>query len=560
MDPNVVAGDSPNLDRPASNQPAGANAAAALPAAQGPDHDWHPWHSVIGLMGYGSRGTLLRKHVFTLAFKLVLGIAQITAIAVLSAISARTESPTKPGITEWEACDRPLGAWLIVWAVRVALGLAISIYSFILIRPGLLEFTYDPANGIEENAVPNNQTLPPPVGPLNGPGQPQFIHAGRVHPVPRALQSFTTILSFLSLVWFIASHILVYTSLNTCRRSSPHLWWLAFSIMSIAYLLIIEIFLVVFFLFFFAPIMLLLVNLILICLGRQPLFRPNGMNHEIGKLPQQIVDRIPLVLYIPTPPVKDGKEENLETGHTYPPTTSESVPAHSVPPLQPNNPNKEPENPVATKKRHRFFFFRRSKKNIEGDLEAGRSKANQKAPEDEWEANWERGDYPFVKLPENRATCAICLLDFEAPPRRGSHQPSIAPSPSIASGSEQTKGKTAPEGKVPVEPMTLQDAGEGATPLRLLACGHAFHQTCLDPWLKDVSGRCPVCQRKVDIEELERLSKKGSSTAWATNVLTPIEAPGSSMSNTEGRSPTTLQPPEGSTTPTTDTANPQASS
>jgi hypothetical protein len=120
----------------------------------------------------------------------------------------------------------------------------------------LLEFTYDPANGLEENAVPNNQTLPPPVGPLNGPGQPQFIHAGRVHPVPRALQSFTTILSFLSLVWFIASHILVYTSLNTCRRSSPHLWWLAFSIMSIAYLLIIEIFLVVFFLFFFAPIML----------------------------------------------------------------------------------------------------------------------------------------------------------------------------------------------------------------------------------------------------------------------------------------------------------------
>ncbi|CAG8742312.1 4338_t:CDS:2, partial [Acaulospora colombiana] len=208
MDPHVVAGDSPNLDRPASNQPASANTAAALPAAQGPDHGWHPWHSVVGLMGYGSRGTLLRKHAFTLAFKLVLGIAQITAIAVLSAISARTQSPTKPGITEWEACDRPLGAWLIVWAVRVALGLAISIYSFILIRPGLLEFTYDPANGIEENAVPNNQTLPPPVGPLNGPGQPQFIHAGRVHPVPRALQSFTTILSFLSLVWFIASHIL----------------------------------------------------------------------------------------------------------------------------------------------------------------------------------------------------------------------------------------------------------------------------------------------------------------------------------------------------------------
>lgn len=247
-----------------------------------------------------------------------------------------------------------------------------------------------------------------------------------------------------------------------------------------------------------------------------------------------------LTMPSPTPPPKGAKEENLETGHTYPPTTSDSLPVDSVTPPQATEPSKEP---VAPKKQHRFFFFRRSKKNADGDLEAGRPKANQKAPEDEWEANWERGDYPFVKLPENRATCAICLLDFEAPPRRGSHQPSVAPSPSIASGSEQAKGKTAPEGQVPVEPMTLQDAGEGATPLRLLACGHAFHQTCLDPWLKDVSGRCPVCQRKVDIEELERLSKKGSSTAWATNVLTPTEAPGNST-NTGGRSPSTLQPPE----------------
>jgi hypothetical protein len=77
MDPNVVAGDSSNLDRPAANQPAGANTPAAMPAAQRLDDGWHPWHSVIGIMGYGSRGTLLRKHAFTLGFKLVLGLAQV---------------------------------------------------------------------------------------------------------------------------------------------------------------------------------------------------------------------------------------------------------------------------------------------------------------------------------------------------------------------------------------------------------------------------------------------------------------------------------------------------
>ena len=80
---------------------------------------------------------------------------------------------------------------------------------------------------------------------------------------------------------------------------------------------------------------------------------------------------------------------------------------------------------------------------------------------------------------------------------------------------------------IPVENITeeerntlprLEDAGEGPQPLRLLACGHVFHvstatlytilfsdphhqKTCIDPWLTDVSGRCPVCQRRVEIDE-----------------------------------------------------------
>jgi hypothetical protein len=119
----------------------------------------------------------------------------------------------------------------------------------------LIEFTFDPENNINTDAVQNSQT-PPPVGPLNGPGQPQFIHSGRAQAMPRSLQSITTMLSLLSIIWFIASHVLVYTSLNTCRQTSPHLWYLAFGIMSIAYLLIAEVLIVVLFLFFFVPILL----------------------------------------------------------------------------------------------------------------------------------------------------------------------------------------------------------------------------------------------------------------------------------------------------------------
>jgi hypothetical protein len=53
---------------------------APTPPAPGPRRlgdAWHPWHSVAGLMGYGRRGTLRNKHIFTLCFKFVLGIGQV---------------------------------------------------------------------------------------------------------------------------------------------------------------------------------------------------------------------------------------------------------------------------------------------------------------------------------------------------------------------------------------------------------------------------------------------------------------------------------------------------
>ena len=55
---------------------------------------------------------------------------QFVAITALLAFSAHHESPTKPGVSEWDACERPLGVWDSIWLVRVALGAVLSVWGF----------------------------------------------------------------------------------------------------------------------------------------------------------------------------------------------------------------------------------------------------------------------------------------------------------------------------------------------------------------------------------------------------------------------------------------------
>ncbi|KAG8724689.1 hypothetical protein FRC09_015600 [Ceratobasidium sp. 395] len=92
---------------------------------------------------------------------------------------------------------------------------------------------------------------------------------------------------------------------------------------------------------------------------------------------------------------------------------------------------------------------------------------------DDPEAIWQKSKHPFVKLESNQAICAVCKVDFE-PPRRVGAQ--------------------------------VEDGAE-AEALRLLACGHAFHVECLDPWLVEVSARCPTCRRRVEMGDLLPVKK-----------------------------------------------------
>ena len=234
-------------------------------------------------------------------------------------------------------------------------------------------------------------------------------------------------------------------------------------------------------------------NVFLMCIGQHPLQNPHSIKPEIGKLSKAAVDKIPLVLYIPTP-------EEPESSPIPKPS-----PAHTYPPTSPN-----PKPP-----KRRFFFLRKKKPGEPGSKEKGKAQG-ESGSGDSWEDNWEKGEYPFVRLEGNRAACAICLMDFDEPKRVGGQSGKGGEAGEV--GEAEVKGA---ENEVTQhhEELRLEDAGEGPQPLRLLACGHVFHvsqnsihprlsltfallqKTCLDPWLTGVSGRCPVCQRPVEIQD-----------------------------------------------------------
>jgi len=261
------------------------------------------------------------------------------------------------------------------------------------------------------------------------------------------------------------------------------------------YLMVLEVVILGFIVFIVAPILFLFWNIFLICIGRHPLQSTAMIKPEIGKLSKSIVDRIPLVIYIPPPPDTplQGKVATPEPIYGYPPK-----PAPATPVSKP-----------------RFKFMRRfsSVQGKKGDstsntlTSADDKDVERDAQPKTWEAHWEQGEYPFVVLEGNRAACAICLMDFDEPKRIGDASGTAAGSSNteVTSGSVENTMIT----EVPMQSanseqlgeaeLKLADAGEGAQPLRLLACGHVFHKTCLDPWLTDVSGRCPVCQRAVEI-------------------------------------------------------------
>ena len=193
-------------------------------------------------------------------------------------------------------------------------------------------------------------------------------------------------------------------------------------------------------------------NVFLMCIGQHPLQNPHSIKPEIGKLSKAAVEKIPLVLYIPAPEDQEpGPIPKPPAVHTYPPTSKPKPP------------------------KRRFFFLRRKKSGEPGSKEKGKANGDSSST-DSWEDNWEKSEYPFVRLEGNRAACAICLMDFDEPKRVGSNS-----GKDDEDRDAEVKGD---ENEVPQhhEELRLEDAGEGPQPLRLLACGHVFHVSRFYPF------------------------------------------------------------------------------
>ncbi|KAK7057185.1 RING-type domain-containing protein [Favolaschia claudopus] len=469
------------------------------------NHNVSSYSRIMTFFGYGRGASRQRKLLVSLWYNLAWGFVQGVLIITLLAIAAHTESKTMPGINEWAACDRPLGAWACIYVFRVVFSSSLTYWGWLRDRKAHANVE-DPENPATDSSTlptttPASRRSPPSASSNASPSATNPETSNLPHNV---LYSRLSILSSLiTLSWFLTAHILEYTSIHTCRFSSPHIWWLTFGILCIMYLVVLEVIILGFVVFVVAPIIFLFWNIFLMCLGRHPMQNPGMIRPDVGKLAPSVVDRIPLVMYIPPPP--DAVPGSIpipqavySTNNSYPPKPSTST----------------------EKPKRRFKFLHRRKGNKaessgshpNGDVPV-RSPQQAGQPQT-WQDHWEQTGYPFVVLEGNRAACAVCLMDFEEPKRVAGLDPepavaepssssSDAPSDSTAaiqevSATHQPESSTATP-DTEINQLKLEDAGEGAVPLRLLACGHVFHKTCLDPWLTDVSGRCPVCQRPVEL-------------------------------------------------------------
>ncbi|KAI8992989.1 hypothetical protein BD414DRAFT_482963 [Trametes punicea] len=487
-----------------------------------------------------------RRQLLSLIFNLSSAFAQLVIIVTLLAYSGYHESPTVPGKTEWHACDKPLGTWNALWLIRAALCAFLEYWSWKRQRANRLRRErrlnnsdaelatqrylngqpHYPTMGSGATRMPRHQSSRATGLSYEGASDPNTDSSNHASEPLARLSLFE---SFLSLAWFLTAHVLAYTSVNTCRLSAPHLWWLTFGILCILYVLILEIFLLGLLVFILGPVLYLVWNIVLLCLGRHPLQNPHYIKPEIGQLPKSIVQQIPLVLYIPPPPGESADGNAAITvppaAYAYPPGGSSAATATSSAP------------------KRRFAWLRRkgaskNKARISpqegGTSEKGTAAAGKRTDpgdtgqgEEEdvpWDEMWEKGEYPFVRLEGNRAVCAICLMDFEEPRRvRGpkptghaDHGPPVVQQDSP----KEEAGMSTDIQEIQVEEITeeernalqLDDAREQPQPLRLLPCGHAFHQTCVDPWLIDVSGRCPTCQRPVEIGKPSKKAKRRRRT------------------------------------------------
>jgi hypothetical protein len=85
-------------------------------------HSGSPWLRTCVFIFGVLYGQAFAVPAFILVMHTIFVLCQIVIVTAMLAFSASHESPTRPGLTEWEACGKNgLGIWLIIWILRLAL-------------------------------------------------------------------------------------------------------------------------------------------------------------------------------------------------------------------------------------------------------------------------------------------------------------------------------------------------------------------------------------------------------------------------------------------------------
>ncbi|KAL1937649.1 hypothetical protein VTO73DRAFT_13035 [Trametes versicolor] len=488
---------------PPPDQPSPTNANGAPPLRTPRRSLWKRFLEFMGYAGPSDSERRERRRRVSLVIFLLSAGAQIAIVIGLTIISSVNKSlrPDYPGQSEFQACS-DLAILNLIWLGRVVFVVYLLFWARWMKRV------------LSRRRRSDAQPATAPVPALNAQGEVD-IEAGalQAEPVQPTLTDYICPMNViamhvlliklspaLTLVWFVTGVLLAIQRGPHCREASPSV------------LALTAITLLVIYIRFVIQLILALIRIIVV--------RRRTGTPAIGKLSQAEVDRIPLVLYIPPPPGDDttGPAKPLLSPTSYPPAL----------PKQP---------PAAAKKKKRFIAFKpihtrapQPPRSVEDDVERGIVQhsigaINTLALVNSWDAMWAPAPYPLVRLPENKATCMICLCEFEEPRKLSDTDADAAPG-APHTGSDDGDGEAHEMASVPplspaagqppgtieevlVEPPREADAqtgeaheeeGEDALqPLRLLSCGHAYHKECIDPWLTQKSGRCPYCQTRVEV-------------------------------------------------------------
>ncbi|KAI9068571.1 hypothetical protein FKP32DRAFT_1587546 [Trametes sanguinea] len=457
-----------------------------------PSHTTNPgprrslWQRLLVLLGYAGDSEIerrARRRLVSFIIFLYVAVGQVVAIAVVTAIAAVRKSPrpSHPGQTQFGACS-DLAILNLIWLGRVLFICYLVFWARWMKRhlerrrrtattraapaAGTRATNSDQGNVDLEAAAFDQEPTAPTASDYICPMNLIALHILIIKLSPA-----------LTLVWFVTAVLLSIERGARCREAAP-----AVSTLTVVLLLVIYI----------RFVLVTLLSLLRVILARRRAGKP-----VIGKLSQAEVDRIPLVLYIPPPP-----GEEVISPVSPPPKAHTRFPSLT-----------KPAPHATTKRKKRFILFKPKGHQVADDVPVDGGDLNVSSAleyVDPWDASFEPAPYPLVRLPENKATCMICLCEFEAPRKVGgapadveageAHEMTpVRPSP----GQDQNIEEVQVEAPRPADAATVhlanEEGGDAPQPLRLLSCGHAYHKECIDPWLTQKSGRCPYCQMRVEV-------------------------------------------------------------